>query len=530
MKFEKMLCAHCNETATLECNKCKTTFYCSSKCGIENWNNFHKYECIGMKRGRDDISDEDIITLKSKEGQIFKIMVKHAKLSQTIMNFIDDNGIENVIEFRDIDSFALNSIIEYMIDKKSLKKLETYSRFISIILAANYLDVSGALEILFRIYHEKKFIEQEKYANDGFTAEERQFVNSRHAHSKDIHNEPISNAQNLSLLNVPKDVIEKYYLRQFYNIVGYGSFDKLLIFRARHAYFWHLTNNFIIRTFKEQNQKEDLASLSNEQIYDIAEYQARKNFHSIVLGDYAVKGKEFPNFKDLTFTGKLILAIKKHGSIAQMELAVQKLQASKDRAKQKSKDTQENIINNFKNVKEYVNSLGYKMFLEFGPVKFYRIVNFKNDVNVKNYIENLDREINLQLLLKPLNFEKLQNMVTFEKLKVLLQNMDPDLEMRNDAYFFRVIQYLKENGHSLSKSEVLKYGNLHMKLILQDLNSKKQVKEELRRRGYDIPDYMIIQYDYNIEKIIDFVKSSSLEKIREFTINWQEFLLKIKDL
>jgi hypothetical protein len=44
-----------------------------------------------MKRGRDD---EEQITLISQDGKTFQISVKEAKKSQTIMDFIEENGVD----------------------------------------------------------------------------------------------------------------------------------------------------------------------------------------------------------------------------------------------------------------------------------------------------------------------------------------------------------------------------------------------------------------------------------------------------
>ena len=86
-----MKCHHCDKSKVyVKCRHCKDIYYCNSQCGHENWKT-HKFECIGMKRGRDD---EEQITLISQDGKTFQISVKEAKKSQTIMDFIEENGVD----------------------------------------------------------------------------------------------------------------------------------------------------------------------------------------------------------------------------------------------------------------------------------------------------------------------------------------------------------------------------------------------------------------------------------------------------
>ncbi|OAF65026.1 hypothetical protein A3Q56_07252 [Intoshia linei] len=44
------VCNNCFKRTQLKtCSNCKSVYYCTSKCQIENWNNVHKYICKYLK-------------------------------------------------------------------------------------------------------------------------------------------------------------------------------------------------------------------------------------------------------------------------------------------------------------------------------------------------------------------------------------------------------------------------------------------------------------------------------------------------
>ncbi len=57
---------------------------------------------------------EDLLTLQSQDGQVFKTPVRLAKLSETIKNLIEDAGIENPIPLPNLDGRTLSLIIQLL--------------------------------------------------------------------------------------------------------------------------------------------------------------------------------------------------------------------------------------------------------------------------------------------------------------------------------------------------------------------------------------------------------------------------------
>lgn len=424
----------------------------------------------------------------------------------------------------------------------------TFQGLILTILAANYLDVDDLLTKLFIRYKllkdKNRGFENLIYENNGFTEYEKQFLNSRQSHLDNFHVERIRSSpdsyKDYGLLDLPKDLFNVYYFDKLPYDLNFGYarwFEYLLEFRAKHAYFWHLTTNYIIREFRNR-YTELLSDLSDDQVFQIAEYISRDPTKGI-LGDYALKGSDVPNFRTMTHIEVLVVAIKKHRSISQMEVAVEAIRRGRDRARQKKEDSKEaekrladNVIFNKQNISNYVKSLGYSLSGNLPIIPTYRVEDFENNVLVKEYIANIEKEINQVIMTKPLNFQKLQIMATPKRLRELFLKVELDEEKRKDDYFIITSKFLKDHGHFLSREEILNYGSTNANVILRILEAKKEklriAQEELESKGYNVSTKIIIELNYNIENIIKRINSSSLDVIRANTISWEAFLNVLK--
>ena len=224
-----------------------------------------------MKRGY-----EETITLISKEGIEFQISVEYAKSSQTIMNFIEDNGTESPMQLNYISTEILKIIVFYL-EYKFFREFCVWNEqlIILVILAANYLDVKELLGKLFIFYKNKKadFV---FFKDNGFKESEKSFIHSRQAHLKDIHyetmREPPINRNDYTLLDVPKILIQTYYFEPF-NFEFFNWFNNLINFRKQHVYFWHFTTNYIINQVRAKYST--LNELTDDQTFQIIEYCAR---------------------------------------------------------------------------------------------------------------------------------------------------------------------------------------------------------------------------------------------------------------
>ena len=232
-----------------------------------------------------------------------------------------------------------------------------------------------------------------------------------------------------------------------------------------------------------------------------------------------MRRSEIPDIKNMTLVEILVVAVKKHGSIDLME-----------NFKQDSKKEDKKLINKHRIIK-YVNSLGYYENIKETPEvpSTYIIGDFENDTYVKRYLEKLKDEVNLILLIQPLNFQKLKMKVTPVKLKELLNNIDSSLEKRNDEWYDRVIKILKEKGFNAAKSQLnIKLSiEQNVKSFEEERKRMEETKQILRNLGYDVEEKMILEYGYNTSKITKFIDSSSFDFIRSHTVSWEAFLNKI---
>lgn len=571
-----MFCSHCAKAqATLECKKCAKIYYCGFECGKENWDAFHKFECIGMKRNREELLSKydpnEKVILVSKEGKSIEITVSEAANSTTITNFIEENGTNTPIELKYIRYYVLNHIVGYMKSGLVDTKKASYQMFILLILAANYLDVHYEDDNLVRklcnilLRNWSKVLETEKRKNSGFTDAEQLLVNSRDSHLKDIHIQPIRNNpddfNDYGLVDLPKSVIEYYLFEGPSNFKQW--FNDLLIFRAINVYFWHVTTNFIIKKTRERYFVY-LKDFSDEQVYQIAEYHTRPHDENRLLSTYALKGSDIPAGKSIKTMEEieiLAIAVKRHGSVVSMEFAVDRLNASKDRERQKKTDIRqeeenrkETIRLNKENILNYVRKLGYTGFGTTIPEVFtYRIDRFENDPFVKEFIAELDKMI--KNTLNPLDFKRLSGLVDSVKLNQILFTMDPSNELKSDRERDERLEFLKKYGYILSNTELREYDvfNIHQvanivaqkytihgvgyeevrihttpemfaRLLTAKNEELKKTQETLRLMGYNVNVRMIYDNNFDVSKIVNQINSSSLVVIRDNTISWEAFL------
>ena len=59
------------------------------------------------------MSDEDVCTLESSDGQSFKVTVGVAKLNLTLLNLLEDSGIDAPIPLPNVSGSILAKVIEY---------------------------------------------------------------------------------------------------------------------------------------------------------------------------------------------------------------------------------------------------------------------------------------------------------------------------------------------------------------------------------------------------------------------------------
>lgn len=117
------------------------------------------------------MADDDQVTLQSQDGQDFTVLVKVAKMSETIKNLIEDAGIDAPIPLPNVTAKILTKVVEYcqyhtdnptpVVDeeKKDEKRTDDIigwdldfcrvdqPTLFELILAANYLDIKPLLDL-----------------------------------------------------------------------------------------------------------------------------------------------------------------------------------------------------------------------------------------------------------------------------------------------------------------------------------------------------------------------------------------------
>ncbi|XP_037462539.1 SKP1-like protein 1A [Triticum dicoccoides] len=98
------------------------------------------------------------ITLISSDGESFEVTAEAAAMSQTIHHMMEDNCVENGVPLPNVPSKILSKVIEYCnkhvsSGEQDLKSFDAsfinvdQATLYDLILAANYLDVKGLLEL-----------------------------------------------------------------------------------------------------------------------------------------------------------------------------------------------------------------------------------------------------------------------------------------------------------------------------------------------------------------------------------------------
>ena len=108
------------------------------------------------------VADENkMITLVSSDGERFEVTLEAAKMSQTINHMIEDDCVENGVPLPNVPSGILSKVIEYCNkhvagageEQEDLKSFDEkfikvdQATLFDIILAANYLDIKGLLDL-----------------------------------------------------------------------------------------------------------------------------------------------------------------------------------------------------------------------------------------------------------------------------------------------------------------------------------------------------------------------------------------------
>uniref|UniRef100_A0ACD5XK66 Uncharacterized protein n=1 Tax=Avena sativa TaxID=4498 RepID=A0ACD5XK66_AVESA len=120
-------------------------------------------EVVGqIKSNEEEVVAEKIkmITLKSSDGENFEIKNEAAALSQTIKHMIEEDYVENGVPLPNVNSNILAKVIEYCNkhvaaagQQEDLKVFDAdfikvdQATLFDIILAANYLDIKGLLDL-----------------------------------------------------------------------------------------------------------------------------------------------------------------------------------------------------------------------------------------------------------------------------------------------------------------------------------------------------------------------------------------------
>lgn len=107
-------------------------------------------------------SEKKMITLKSNDGETFEIEEAVALKSETIKHLVEDGCADNAIPLPNVDCATLSKVLEYCNnhvkeendDDHDLKAWDKdyvmdidLNRLFDIIVAANYLDIKGLLDL-----------------------------------------------------------------------------------------------------------------------------------------------------------------------------------------------------------------------------------------------------------------------------------------------------------------------------------------------------------------------------------------------
>lgn len=115
------------------------------------------------------MSDTDVVTINTADGQDFQVEVKVARMSVTLKDLIEDAGIANAVPVPNVDGQTFQKVIEYCkyhtenptpipespLEKRTDDISDWDQKFCNVeqdvlfqlILASNYLDVAPLLDV-----------------------------------------------------------------------------------------------------------------------------------------------------------------------------------------------------------------------------------------------------------------------------------------------------------------------------------------------------------------------------------------------
>lgn len=117
-----------------------------------------------------EMADDETVVLQSQDGRDFSVIVKAAKMSETVKSLIEDAGVDQPIPLPNVEAAVLEKVVEYINyhvqhptvvteEKKDEQRTDNIigwdldfckvaqEMLFKLILAANYLDIKDLLDV-----------------------------------------------------------------------------------------------------------------------------------------------------------------------------------------------------------------------------------------------------------------------------------------------------------------------------------------------------------------------------------------------